>query len=298
VSTTVNDLIAETERLLYAGSRDAMNVLNGPHDASQTAFTFHYDLGSIQPGAYLSVDLEVVYVVQVDLIGKSATVIRGMQGSTAATHAADSVVAVNPRFPGFAIFDAVNAELDSLSANGLFQVKNVELSYAAPVAGYDLTSVTDVLEVLRVKYDETGPGQIWPEIIDWELRRDSDTGDFASGYSIIIPYAQPGNAVRVTYAAEFARFTALGQDIETQTGLPDTAHDLPPLGAALRLQSVREGQRNVNELQSDTRRAQEVPPSANFNAARPYEALRMRRIREEARRLRRDWPLRRRVRWL
>ena len=301
MSTTVDDLIAETRRDLYAGARDQMNKLDGALDANDTSATFLYELGSIRSGSYIAVDLEVMYVFAVtNEADKEVVIERGMLGSTAATHADGAVVTVNPKFSDWAIFTAINAELDDLTApsNGLFAERNVTLTYNPAIMGYDLTDVDDtggVLEILEVKYDQTGPERLWPEIRRFDLRRLSDTGDFASGTALVLfEEGQSGRDVRVAYTGPYIPFADLGDDI-ADTGLQDTAHDIPPLGASMRLQSMREGQRNFNEVQGDTRRAAEVPVGAQLAGVRGPAGIRQARIMAERSRLRKRWPYRRRI---
>jgi len=299
MSTTSTDLINDTKRILYSGAREAMNKLNGALTNSTTDASFLYELGMIQGGVYLGIDLEILYVWTVQNVStKLVTVERGMLGSTAATHADGSVVTVNPKFSDFTILDTINGDLVDLSSphNGLFKEATVTLTYSPAVMGYDLTGVTDLIDILEVKYDLVGPAREWPEIRRWELRRQSDTGDFASGLALVLyEAAQPGRDVRVTYAAPYGTFTALGQNIVTQTGLQATAFDIPPLGAAAQLQSFREGQRNFNEAQGDTRRAAEVPVGAQLAGVRGPDTQHRLRIMSERSRLRKRWPYRRRV---
>ena len=85
-----------------------------------------------------------------------------------------------------------------------------------------------------------------------------------------------------------------GHDISTRQ-LPNTAYDIPSLGAALKLQSMREPQRNFNTAQGDSRRAEEVPPGAQLRSVPALQIPYERRIKEEARRLKRMYPHYRKV---
>jgi hypothetical protein len=96
--------------------------------------------------------------------------------------------------------------------------------------------------------------------------------------------------VRVRYAKSLGQFA----DEATTTasiGLPDSAIDLPPLGAAVALMIPREGIRDSFEAQPDTRRPSEVPPGALLGAARQWAAWRAQRIKVEVGNLHQDWPL-------
>lgn len=292
MSTTSTDLINECLAHLHATHRDPLNKLNGSLDASQTTVLLTYDLAAIQAGAVISIDLEIMFVWSVSSL--TATVQRAYAGTTAATHADASLVTVNPKFSQFHVLNEINSDLDDLSANGLFRVATTTFTYSAAVAGYVIPA-DDIIEILQVKYDAPGPSKQWPEILSYKIRRESDTGDFATGVSIdLYDGAYAGRDVRVTYAAPFVKFSGLAVAIST-TGLPTTAYDLPAIGAAVRLQSFREPQRNFNEAQGAPRRAGEVPPGAQLTASQGLRQLRRDRVRGEASGLRKQWPTRKRV---
>lgn len=295
--TTCQNLIDETKRYLYAGQREAMNQLTGAHNNSTTTFSLLNATTGIAAGAYLSVDLEIVYVWSVNESAKTCSVQRAMLGSTAATHADLSLVYVNAKFPDFNIFQALNADLNDLSAstNGLYGVGNVDLTYNAAISGYDLTGVTGIIDILRIRYQAYGPSKIWPEIKKYQLKIGAESSDFASTYALILyEGAAPGRIVRVTYSTPFTQFAAATDNV-TVTGLPTTAYDIPPLGAAMRLVAVRETQRNFNEAQGDSRRPTEVPPGAQLQGMKGLQMMRQMRIRAESSRLQDQYPVRRRA---
>lgn len=297
---TAATLIAETHRYLLPTAREALNTLSGSVNSSVTTLTFNQDIANITAGSTISVDLELMYVWSVTTASKTATVQRGMQGSTAATHADAALVTVNPRFSDFAILQAINADLDDLSSpsNGLFQVPTpITLTYKPQINGYDLGAITNAyINILAVRYDIPGPWKTWPELRRWQIKRDMKTSDFASGIAIVLyEAAWPGRDIRVTYSTAFTHFAATTDDITTVAGLPATCADIPPLGAAARLASVRETQRNQFESQGDTRRATEVPPNAQLAGATALLRTRQLRIKAEAARLSNNYPTRRKT---
>ena len=282
--TTLADLIADTKRHLLSGGREQMNKLATAATEADTTLLLTYDLGAVQAGAYLQIDLEVMYVWQVDASAKSAIVERGQLGSTAAAHSASAVVTVNPSWPDFAVAKALNEELRSLSApsNGLFAVRSVELTASAAAGSYDLTSSTDVLEVLSVRHSLPGLANTWATLTNYELAQNAGSG-FASGSSLVIHDGiSQGRTIRVLYKASFDPLTNLTDNVETISGLPASAHDIPPLGAAMRLVAPREIRRNQIDSQGGSRRSEEVPPGAVAASLRGIASLRQQRIVEEA----------------
>lgn len=292
--TTLLDTIEETRRRFLNSHRDQVNVLTTTIGAGDTSLTIDDPPGVIQAGADLCIDLEVMRVRTV--VGQAVTVHRGFGGSTAASHAAGALVYGNPVVSTFDIFREICNDLADLTApeNGLFQVTGYEFTYNPNVQGYEITTA-NVLDVLGVRYKDTGPWKSWPAIESWKFDENASTADFASGKSLTLyEGGYPGQTVHVTLAVDFTAPTALSTDMQSTVGLPATANDLPALGAALRLSAGREITRNLTEHQGQPRRAQEVPPGANLGAARALADLRRRRIDNEAQRLRSSYPLQRR----
>lgn len=293
--TLLSDLIEETRGHLQANMRDELNQLNGSMTNSTTSAVVEFPQGGIQRGSILGVDLEVMYVWSFSV--QTATVRRGFMGSTAATHADDALVYVNPRWSNFQILRALNAELNSYSSprNGLYRVRTVDLTYSSNAQEYDLTSVTDLVSVLGVTTSMPGVTD-WYPVSSWGLTRDLPTATFPSGKALsIYTPVTPGRTVRVVYGAPFAPLAALTDDVAAVSFLPATAHDIPPLGAAARLLAGREAARAQIDAQPESRNAEEVQGGANRGAAGGLLALRDMRLREEAARLRVAYPHMRRA---
>ena len=283
---TLSELIQETRRNLYSGAMEQMNRLNGAIDASQTNIPLKYDLGGIQRGSVIAIDLEEIQVWETS--GTTITVAqRGVNGSVPAIHSDLQTVYVQPKFSDYSIFKAINEDLNDLSSpmNGLFRVITATLTYNAAVEGYDITGSTNILGILEIDYDTVGPNRSMPLITSWALRRHAPTGVFPSGNAIILYEGGfPGQSLRVRYKAPFGQFTALA-DTHTTVGLPDTAVDLPPLGAAMRLVGPRDVKRTFTEHQGETRRPDEVPPGSATQAMRALMMLRTQRVTAEEARL-------------
>lgn len=282
------EAIDETRRLLLAGSMEERNKLAGDIVGLQNSATFIYDLGSIDKGAKISVDLEDMYVW-----GKSsqtATVERAQFGSVLQDHDAGSTVYVNPKFSNFDIFEAFNQELHALSspANGLFGVQDYVLDYNPSITGYNFE--IDVIDIFEVRYSVPGPSLDWPLSQDWEYTRHAGD-DFVSDNALFVRDAYPNRPILVKAKIGFTRLLADNNTYFASSGLPESCWDILILGAAWRLASVREIRRNFDEVQGDTRRANEVPPGANLGGARELGRLRQLRINEEAARLNQQYPI-------
>lgn len=292
---TANTLIDNTLDFLLGGQDEQVNVLASTPDADDTSLTFTYELEGIVPGALIGIDLEVMRVLEVNATAKTATVLRGQRGSTGAAHSSGSVVSVAPRFSRWSVFRAINDDLDALSGLGLFQMKVVDLTYSPATMGYDLTSVTSIEQVYSVRYKVPGSEKEWPLLkpSEWRFDRNASTDDFASGFSLVLYQdCYSGQPVRVAYKAPFTRMTSASDDVQSVAGLPSTANDLPPLGAAIRLMAGHEAGRVGYDTQPDTRRPDEVPVGSSLQTASAWRRLRTDRVDDELRRLARRYPTR------
>lgn len=289
--TTAADWIAEAEQHLSVADKGMNKLAAAITDTTTDSITLSYNLGAIKDGQIIAIDLEVMRVWEVDDTNKTATVQRGYGGSTAATHLVGSLVYVNPTHTKFAILRALNQDILALSSAGLFSMSTVELTYNAVAAGYDLTSVTNLEGIYRIDAKYTGMTRDWQRIRDFRLARSQNTVDFPSGYALSWDHGgQPGQTVRVVYKSRFTTLSALTTDVST-TGLPTSAYDIPPLGAAARLVSPREVDRNDTTSQGNSRRADEVPAGAVRSAGAGLWAIRQNRINEERAELARLWPV-------
>lgn len=301
MTVTFSTLISDTERHLLAGDRDQLNQLASDLSPTDTSVSFGFDLQGIQPGAYVAVDLEVMYVWDVNDTARTATVQRGMVGSTPATHTNGTVISANPKFSKYDIANAVNMEIRDLSSppNGLWQVKNFIVTTKPVQKTYEIpAAATDLLDILEVRYQPPGPELRWDRIWGDQItvmRQMPQTGSTVTfpttGMGFRIEKTlYPGRQMTVRYAAPFQELVDLDDDVMTVSGLTQSQLDIPPLGAAARLMGVREAKRTFAEAEVDTRRASETPPGAAARAAQTLLALLNERIRTEYMRLIQTWP--------
>lgn len=271
------------------------NILANGYAAGSETITTSYDLGAIAAGAIVTNGLNTMRVFSANTGTKTAAVRAGWANSVDADGTAGDLLRVNPRFTDHGIFTALNDTLASLSApeNGLFKVGTVELAFDGVVQGYDLSGISDpLLRVLEVRRAATDSTVAWVRLRagEWSLQRSAPTEDFASGAALrITAPCVPATTIQVVYAAGFTALAALTDDV-TASGIPSTATDIPPLGAAIRLMAGREIERNAPGSQGDSRRAQEVPPGAVGRSYGGLVGLFQQRVREEAVRLRAQYP--------
>ena len=290
---TAQTWIDETKNLLLTDYVEECDTLGTLLNDSETTVNFTHDTPGIVAGSIIEIGTELMYVFSVNATTNDATVQRGFRGTTAASHSAGDLVTVNPKFPAQLVLNAINDELADLSSpqNGLYQMKTVEFTYNISQDGYNLTGVTDdILAVYQVTYTDDGSENTEPVLPAWTLRRDRNTGSFASGYALVLhDDANSGQAVRVQYKTGFTALAATSTALST-VGLHSSAYDLPSLGAALRLMSTRPVRREFIDEQGSSRRADEVPAGAISASMRDLRALRETRINAEAARLDQQYP--------
>lgn len=295
--STATDWFNATRGLLLSGLQAERNTLAADYQAGDGVLQFTSTPEGIVGGIRLSVGLNTFYVLSVNTSGATAAVYGGQEGTTDAFAAAGTIVRIAPRFTDHEILRELNGDLSSLSSpdNGLYQVKTATLTYSNSRVGYDLAGVSDLIDIIDVRVATNSGFADWPRLGQraWRLDRAADTAVFPSGLALqVFDGGYSGQAVRIVYRAPFTPLSSEVSDVAT-TGLPPSAWDLPPWGAALRLMAPREIKARFTESQPDTRRATEVPPGAVLGSYRGIAALRAQRINEEKARLTASVPPRR-----
>lgn len=288
--TTAAQIVTRAHRQLLSGVVEERNKLSSSMTATATSAVLSYDVGGVRSGAVIEVDSEQMYVWEIAESTKTATVERGFNGTTAATHAAGAIVIVNPRFPRNQILEAVNDEMSDLSSpmNGLFQVRTLDLDYNPSNRQTNLPAIADIIDIIEVRYRYKGDD--YKKINDVKLIRDLPTKDFGSSMALQIDSNVSAGDMRLTYKAPFTRVTSESDDLQIIAGFPVTAEDILVIGSQIRLMSPREIKRNFTESQGDTRRSDEVGAGAVGNSITNLLRLRRDRITAEAARLTRKYP--------
>lgn len=289
--TTVAQVLNRASRQMLAGVVEERNKLASSLDSSTTSVVTTYDLGGLRAGSVFEIDSELFYVWDASPAAKTLTVERGYAGTTAASHSANALLTLNPRFPRTQMLDAVNADLDDLSTtlNGLFRVVTVDLTYNGSDRQINITGSGTILELLDVRLRYLSDDH--PVIHGVRLQTGLPTADFASGNSLVLDDDVMAGTLRVRYKAPFVRATTESDDLTSTCFLPATCEDIVELGVIMRMMAGREIKRNFTEAQFDTRRAEEVPPRAVTESIVNILRLRRDRITAEAGRLKAQYPI-------
>lgn len=289
--TTVSQLIEETRRLVYGTSRMSLNrIASTGILAGDVTMTLEFDLKDAVRGALLSIDDEIMWVIDATPAAKSVTMIRGYLGTTPATHALGAIVEVNPRFPRTYIKRALQQEIDSWGTR-LFKVASSNISFSSTTRIYDL-GVSSFINVLNVQLSAYTGRTTRPTSYRWQILRDMDPVDFASGSAIELlgDYPTTGT-MRIKAAQEFdVTVWADATDVEA-LGLTTSMTDIPPFGAAWRLMSTKEIGRTNLTAQPEPRKAEESPAGHMASVAAQLKKLRDDRMDEERWTLIQRYPL-------
>lgn len=291
LSITVARLVTDTETHLYGTRRPQMNKMDdsGGINASDTEVGFEFEPGGIRPGSFIEIDDEVMMVWAVR--GQIATVERAQMGTTAATHADDSIIRVEPRFWRKQIIDALRDEISSWPPE-LYGVVQDTITVAAEKRAIDLPGAGSFsgLRLLRAQhapYTDLGlTSEAWVELPHAALDANQSTASFASGVSLTWDAdLRQASTLRVVLGI---RFITSGMTSSTDVGamgLSLPMLDIPPIGAAVRLLFPAEIGRTDDAAMGRSRLAEETPPGHASRTAREMLEWRDRRLADEAKRL-------------
>lgn len=238
----------------------------------------------------VEIEDELVWFQSIDNTSMAATTPpkgRGWMGTTAAAHAAGTVVRNNPKWPRSVIKRAINDVVTSTYPD-LFQVKTTSFTFAAAKFNYDLPA--DAADVLDVTWDVIGPTKRWPRVQRWRYVPNADKATHPSGKTVeILDYIVPGRTISVTYSALPVKLSS-GTDDFAITGLAPTAEDVVLYGACYRLSGYLDIPRLQVQNVEGNQRSQVVPPGAANNASKYFYALYQERLQRERQILVSQWP--------
>jgi len=246
----------------------------------------------------IEIDEELMWVDSYDRVANTATIApygRGYLGTTAATHTADTRVAISPTFPRFNIKRAINDTIRALGSN-IFAVKSTTFTFNAAVSTYAFANL-NIKNILTVTWQSIGPSKEWVPIRKWDF--DSIANPEAFGYTTGTDQVQTitlgeapisGRTVKITYATDPEPFASNSEVYTTVTGLPESTRDVVILGAAYRLLSfldpARAAQVSPQADETDSKR----PYGASQTATKQLYALYSQRLAEETKAQQQNYP--------
>lgn len=298
--SNAQDWIDATRARLMSGHQEQLNRLEVAYTAGSGTMSLEFTGNGVRNGTVLSAGTATFYVWDFNTSTNVATVQGGWDGTSDQDLPVGTVVRVQPRFTDAQILRALNEDVVDLCspANGLFQIATAELSYDMTLVGYDLSTAPGLVSIIEVRIQDSGNTKNWARVPSHKYRilKGAPYGEdgFESGsalflYDSVIAPTQ-GSRIHITYRKAFNQMGSAFSS-KSGTGLPATAWDLPPIGAAISLMAGREIKRSFTESQGDTRRATEVGVGASIQSVQALRQLRAQRIESEKQRLDAFYPI-------
>lgn len=297
--TNAQDWIEGTRFRLMSGHQEQLNRLASGYTAGSGSMAFDFDTAGIRAGTVISVGTSTFYVWEASTTLKTATVQGAWDGTTDQDWPAGTVVRVAPRFTDAQILRALNEDINDLSspASGLFQIGTSELTYDSALVGYDLSLAPNMISPIELRVENPGSFKEWTRIPSHKYRivKGAPTGDegFESGMALFLYDMMAGATGDRLHLSYRKGFNTLSNSFSTKisTGLPTSAWDIPPIGAAISLMAGREIKRSFVESQGDSRRAAEVTGGKSTESVVALQRLRLQRITAEKQRLDGFYPI-------
>jgi hypothetical protein len=268
--TTLDQLVRQVRQQLlgYSMNQESVSELSAPMTATDTSFSC--DAGTVLnlSRGIVEIDDELILVKTYDAQSGVVTVMglgngRGYEGTTAASHAVNSLVTSNPAFPKARIKAAINETIRSL--------------YPTLV----VFGSTEVEGVWYVTGQLIGPSKVAQPLPNWRYNPKAREGNFPSGKSIqLLDYVTAGQAMKIVYS-KAPEVLVSGSDDFTLTGYPERYTDLVVYGACKRLVPALESARLQLQSVETTERAPLVPPASATKVTQLYASLFAERLEEE-----------------
>ena len=298
MAVTFDQLVSRVKQQLLGYTRDQASIsfITEPMTATDTIFQVDTDTITNISRGLVEIDDELILVKDYDRSVGTVTVMagvngRGVEGTTAATHADNTIVTDDPMYPRVRVKEAINDTINATYPD-LFVIDDYEFPKVA--ARYEYPVPVDVEDVLKVTVNTIGPSAVWFPLSSWRFDPVASTtagqvkpSPAPTGKTIQImrDFIVPGRNIRVTYTKKPTILTNGSDDFATVTGYPERYIDMITYGACWRLLPAYESARLQQEAIEATERAPLVPTGAGSNASKYYMALYQQRLAEEKDRL-------------
>lgn len=279
--------IEECRNYLTGGVKPQLNKLQSAMDETATTLTVQYALNQPTVGGVISVGLETMLVWDFNATGNTVVVERGYAGTEAEAHDAGDLVFVDPRFTTARIWRQLQNEVAALGSEGLWRVDIIEDTFDVNLGGIDLSSVMLTDQIISVSLLPDGMDGEWQDIQHWQVLTGLSTDVYASGNALFFPNGGPSGAdtIRVTYKGALDPLADVEENPVDATGIPPTAADIPPIGAAVRLLAGEPVVRADPSSSPTQRPPGETSTSDLVNSGNALRALRSQRLAQEIQRL-------------
>lgn len=298
--TTVLQMVNRVRRQLDSGHRNEYNRLDAAINSSTQSVVLEFTPNAnVEVGDIFNVDLEVMRVVAYNSGTRTATVVRGYLDSTAASHADEAELLINPRF---SMLDAFTALVDEINSWGpqLYRVASDEFAVTAGTDVLELPSAWanayGLVGVFRRWDDDAQESTYsWPQLSIRLQRATTDWSLAAPNSGLLVRFIEgvaAGNVLAIAALPFSATGASTTTDLETGLYIPASYLDFLALGVKLRLVQDGEWGRMARDQQDDSRRSEETPVGSGVSTMNFGWATYTRRREEEVNKLLARHPIR------
>jgi hypothetical protein len=241
----------------------------------------------------IEIDDEMMWVDSYDRQANTITIApfgRGYNGTTAATHAANSKVTITPTYPRYAVKRAINDTIGAIYPK-VYAVSSSAVSFLASRTTYAVPA--EAIQILSMAWQSVGPTKEWLPIRQWRWDPIAYASSFPTGRTVsIYDNVLPGRTINIVYAHIPSGMNSNSDDFENVTGLPASMRDVVAYGAAWRLSSFIDPARiSITGAAADEIDSKR-PYGTGTNVTKQLQALYLNRLEEESLKQKLQYPTR------
>jgi hypothetical protein len=251
--------------------------------------TFNVDATSSFGEGVIEIDDEQLFVKAFDRNANIAQIApdgRGWDGTTAASHALNARINIEPLFPKKSVDRALDTAIRRSfptiwgTAKTTIVPTGVKMTYALPAT---------TVGVLDVQAETLGASGVWLPVRNYSFDGHADLTAYPTGKTITFDGVYPGRDVQVTYKTSGLPLTS-AMTLFTETGLQDSARYAIVLGACAHLVRFADPTRLVSNTGAADEYDSKRPYGTATKIANDLEAQFQRELLAEAARLRQLYP--------
>lgn len=275
----------------FTKDQEQYSFLTSSMVAGDTTFNIDTETADQMSAGLIEIEDELILVKKFDRTTGVVTVMagtngRGREGTTAASHANNTIVVSDPLFPKASLKNAITDSIQGIYPD-IPVFTSTTITKIAPVFEYGLPA--EVEEVWQVNADTVGPTKMNFAVQRWRFNANANVTRFPTGKSIqILDSITPGRSIKIEYTKAPASPVNDSDDLSVVTGYSsldiDRFSDMLTYGACARLLPAYESARLQQNAIESSERAAVVPAGAATRASQFYWQLYKDRITEERQR--------------
>ena len=225
-------------------------------DTTGTTLTYESGLFSSEEenllgsGALIEIDQEIMLVTAANTSTRTLTVARGYQGTTAATHADETNIFINPTFPRKSVFDALADNIVRLYPS-LYNVTTTNVTSGSTYAEVPASTV----EVLT-SYVQNASGEQYTSA-GIELLRDFPPS--STNTAVQFFNTSSGKTVHLVIKRKFVRPTSESVDLATDCLISDEYEQIVMVGAVADIVGATDIDASTQEFITEKLAAESYP---------------------------------------